>query len=333
MGIYRRGKTYWFNVKFQRKRIQGTLETNDKRLAEKVYEKVLGEIVEGTYFEKNRIRTTTIDEMIEKYLSEHAKSRDHRTSGYLLKHFSGIKLSQITTPEIQQYRNKRLKKVKPATLYQELAFMRRMFNVAIREWEWLSDNPVSRLSFGVGNKNARTRWLSDEEEKRLLEIADKPYWLRSLIVFALHTGMRKSEILNLKWKDVDLKRKVLTVVKSKNDALRTLPVNETLFDELCIIRSLKVRDFSGHVFPVSYNSLRHSFDNAVKDAEIVDFRFHDLRHTFASKLVQNGVDLYRVKELLGHKSIQMTMRYAHLYPESLRSSVDVLCTKKAYAQG
>ncbi len=324
MGLYRRGKTYWFNVKFRSKRIQGSLETNDKRLAEKVYEKVLGEIVDGTYFERHRVRTTTIDEMIEKYLKDYAKSRDHRTAGYVLKFFSGMRLLQITTPIIQKYRVMRLKKVKPATVYLELAFMRRMYNVAIREWEWLSDNPVSRLSFGVGNSNARDRWLTDVEEKSLLENADRPYWLRSLVVFALHTGMRKSEILDLKWRDVDLKRKVLTVVKSKNSSKRTLPLNETLFEELCKVRQSKVMDFSGRVFPVSYNSLRHAFDKAVDEAGIEDFRFHDLRHSFATRLVQNGVDLYKVKELLGHKTISMTMRYAHHYPESLRSSVNVL---------
>jgi len=129
MGIYLRGNTYWFNVKFSTKRIQGSLETNDKRLAEKVYEKVIGEIVDGTYFEKNRVRTTTIDEMIEKYLKDYAKSRDPRTARYLLKFFSGMKLSQITTPLIHKYRMMRLKKVKPATVYQDLALMRRMFNL------------------------------------------------------------------------------------------------------------------------------------------------------------------------------------------------------------
>lgn len=92
--------------------------------------------------------------------------------------------------------------------------------VAIREWEWLRDNPVSRLSFSVGNKNARDRWLSDEEEKDLMKAATNPWWLRNFLIVALHTGMRKGEILNLKWKNVDFKRKTVAVVKSKNDEKR-----------------------------------------------------------------------------------------------------------------
>jgi integrase len=211
--------------------------------------------------------------------------------------------------------------VKPGTVYQELALMRRMFTVAIKEWEWLRDNPVSRLSFSVGNKNARDRWLTIEEEQRLLAHATNPSWLRNLIVFAINTGMRIGEILNLKWQDVDFKRRIVTVIKSKNGEKRALPMSETVCN---ILKGMKVRDISGRVFPVTYRWVRIVFDKATIEARIENLHIHDLRHTFATRLVQKGVDLYRVKELLGHKSISMTMRYAHHYPESLRSSVEVL---------
>jgi site-specific recombinase XerD len=101
-------------------------------------------------------------------------------------------------------------------------------------------------------------------------------------------------------------------------------MSDTLYERLSVLARVKVRDISGRVFAVSGNSLRHAFERVVKDAGIDDFRFHDLRHSFATRLVQNGVDLYKVKELLGHKSISMTMRYAHHCPESLRSSVKIL---------
>ena len=92
------------------------------------------------------------------------------------------------------------------------------------------------------------------------------------------------------------------------------------------LRTIKVRDISGRVFPIAESSLRKPFGKALEKAEIKNFHFHDLRHTFATRLVQNGVDLYKVQKLLGHKTIAMTMRYAHHYPESLRSSVEVLDT-------
>lgn len=321
MGLYRRGKIYWYSITCDGRRVQASTGTSNKRLAEKIYAKVLHDIHEGMYFEQARIRQITFDEMVEKYLAQYEKQRDKYTVKPLMRFFSGLTLDRITTPLVNDYRIMRLKKVKPATVYQELALMRRMFNVAIREWDWLRDNPVSRLSFSIGNKNARDRWLTGEEEQALLKFATNPWWLRPLLITALHTGMRKGEILNLKWSDVDFKRRCLTVQKSKNGTKRTIPMSNTLFKTL---EEIKVRDITGRVFPISDRSLRAAFGKVIEKSGIEDFRFHDLRHTFATRLVQNGVDLYKVKELLGHKTIAMTMRYAHHYPESLRSSVEVL---------
>lgn len=322
MGLYRRGKTYWFSFQYESdKRIHKSLKTMSKRVAEKRASKIENDIVEGSFFETAKLKKITFDEMAKKYLLAHEKQRDARTVKYLKALFAGYKLSQITSSVVADYMAKRLKKVKLATVYQELALLRRMFNVAIREWEWLRDNPVSRLSFSVGNKNARDRWLSDDEEKSLMQAATNPWWFRNFVIVALHTGMRKGEILNLKWKDVDFKRRILTVVKSKNGEKRSIPMSMTLFETL---GSIKVRDISGRVFPLSGWSVRKAFDKAVEKAQIENFRLHDCRHTFATRLVQNGVDLYKVKELLGHKTLAMTMRYAHHYPESLRSSVELL---------
>ncbi|OPY64295.1 MAG: Tyrosine recombinase XerC [Syntrophorhabdaceae bacterium PtaU1.Bin034] len=135
--------------------------------------------------------------------------------------------------------------------------------------------------------------------------------------------MRRGEILNLTWKDIDFKRNLIRVERSKNGEKRSVPMSQTLQETL---KEIRIRDISGRVFPMAVRSLRAAYAQVLERAEIMDFRFHDLRHTFATKLVQNGVDLYKVKELLGHKTISMTMRYAHHYPESLRSSVEVLDT-------
>lgn len=327
MGLYRRGNNFWFSIQHEGgKRIHKSLKTNNKRLAEKRYSQILSEIVEGSFFESAKRKKITFEEMTAKYLKEHEKQRDRRTVKYLKKYFSGYKLSQITSSVIAEYKASRLKKVKPATVYQELALMRRMFNVAIREWEWLKDNPVSKISFSVGTTNARDRWLSDDEEESLMKAATSPWWFRNFLVVALHTGMRRGEILNLLWKHVDLKRRIITVVKSKNGEKRTIPMSNTLYQ---ILTNIQIRDISGRVFPLSGWSVRQAFDKAIEKSGIKNFRLHDCRHTFATRLVQNGVDLYKVKELLGHKTLAMTMRYAHHYPESLRSSVELLdkCNK------
>lgn len=321
MGLYRRGKFYWFTITYQGKRIQESLKTDNRRLAEKLYAKVLTDIVEGRYFESVKAKNITFAEMTDKYMKRYQKSRDATSLNRLLPVFGNLAIADITTEAVSDYMDERLKIVKPATVYQELALMRRMFNVARRQWKWVKDNPVADLSFSVGNSNARDKWLTTEEEKKLLNTATNPKWLRNLLVVALHTGMRRGEILNLIWQNVDFKRRVIRIIKTKNGEKRTIPMSSTVFN---VLKNITVRDISGRVFPISGSSVRHAFDKTVAKTCIEDFCFHDLRHTFATRLVQNGVDLYKVKELLGHKTIAMTMRYAHHYPESLRSSIEVL---------
>ena len=328
MGLYRRGKFFWFTITYQGTRIQESLKTDNKRLAEKLYAKVLTDIVEGRYFDSVKAKNTPFAEMTDKYMKRYEKSRDKTSLNRLLPVFGNLTVADITTEKVSDYMDERLDIVKPATVYQELALMRRMYNVAIKEWGWLRDNPVSRLSFSVGNSNARDRWLRTEEEKMLLSSATNPKWLKNLVVVALHTGMRRGEILRLKWQNADFKRRAVRVVKSKNGEKRAIPMSQTLFN---VLKSITVKDVSGRVFPISASSVRHAFDKVMERACIEDFHFHDLRHTFATRLVQNGVDIYKVKELLGHKTIAMTMRYAHHCPDSLRSSVEILdkCYKSA----
>ena len=316
MGLYRRGTTYWFTVTYDGRRIQESLQTDNKKLAEKIYARKLVDIVEGHHFEATAARTTTFDEMVEKYLSKHAHSRDVYTKKPLLDFFGGMMLSQITTPLVADYQDERIEEVKEATVYQELSLLRRMFNLARKRWKWVRENPVSDgdLSFSVGNRNARDRWLTMEEEQTLLQKATNPVWLRSLLVTALHTGMRRGELLALTWKDIDFPKRLVRVERSKNGEKRSIPMSQTLYETL---KAVKVRVISGPLFPIAVRSLRAAYDEALAKAEITDFHFHDLRHTFATRLVQNGVDLYKVQKLLGHKNIAMTQRYAHHYPESL----------------
>ena len=176
-------------------------------------------------------------------------------------------------------------------------------------------------------RNRRDRWLSTGEEERLLQVA-RP-WLKDIVLFALNTGMRMGEIRELTWEGVDLFRKTVTVFRSKNGERRTIPINSLVLDVLK--RKAKVRSVkSDYVFPsdtytlLDDSHLRRAFRGAMKLCRIENFHFHDLRHTFATRLVQAGIDLYKVQCLLGHKSPIMTQRYAHHYPESLREGVEML---------
>ena len=175
--------------------------------------------------------------------------------------------------------------------------------------------------------NTRDRWLTLEEEYRLLQAALP--WLRELLVFAIHTGMRMGEIVSLTWAGVDLTRRSITVFRSKNGERRTIPANQTVLDLLGKRQAIRqsVTDLVFHSqtgTPLDGSNIRRCLNSALKTAKVHDLHFHDLRHTFATRMVQAGVDLYKVQRLLGHKSPVMTQRYAHHYPESLRDGVEVL---------
>lgn len=332
MGLYRRHKVWWMNFTYKGQQVRRSTDTTDRRLAETILAKVTVDLIEGRYFEKREEEERTFKELMERYTREHvARQLSKRAfAGYtknLLPFFAQYRLADITPKLIVQYKGKRYADgVAPATINRELACMKKAFNLAIREWEWCRENPVSRVSMEKEN-NKRDRWLSCGEEDALLSAATP--WLREVLVFALNTGMRMGEIRELTWEGVDLFRRTVTVFRSKNGERRTIPINQVVLDLLkarAKVRSLKTDFvFCSHTFTQLDDShLRRAFRSAVKDAEIQDLHFHDLRHTFATRLVQSGVDLYKVQCLLGHKTHIMTQRYAHHYPESLRDGVEIL---------
>lgn len=332
MGLVKRGDVWWMYFTYQGQQVRKSTGTVDRRLADAILSKVKVQIVEGQYFEKAVAQSHTFTELMDRYEQEHVlrKLRHRGVKGYMnnLRAFFGDRtLADITPKLIVAYKNKRYEDGKaPATINRELANLKKAFNLALREWEWCHQNPVTRVSMEKEN-NKRDRWLSEEEESRLLT-ACAP-WLHDLVTFALHTGMRMGEILELAWRGVDFTRRTVTVMRSKNGERRTIPVNETVLrvlKEKAKVRSL-ASDlvFCSKAFtPMESGHLRRSFRLALIKAKIEEFHFHDLRHTFATRLVQAGIDLYKVQQLLGHKSPIMTQRYAHHYPESLRDGVEIL---------
>ena len=179
---------------------------------------------------------------------------------------------------------------------------------------------VAELKIKIGKRPpARIRYLTDEEAKRLLNNCQKSE-LKLLIKMALMTGMRKSEMLNLIWQNIDLKAKLIHIEESKNGERRSIPISDSLLDEL---KAIEEKPSNERVFK-DVKSLHYQFKILLKVSAIKNFHFHDLRHTFASWLAIKGVSLYTIKELLGHKSILMTQRYAHLSPDSRQNAVNMI---------
>ena len=213
----------------------------------------------------------------------------------------------------------------PATLNKEPSFLRHVFEMAV-VWEWLSANPAARIP-REKVKNRMERWLTEEEEEKLLNAC--PEWLRDMVIFSLNTGFRQNEMLSLTWNQVDLNRKAILFWEQKNNGRDTVPINEKAADLLKKI--WKVRSLSStHVFltsngtPFIARNLVRSFSIALEKAGIENFRWHDLRHTFATRLIHAGVDLYTVQRLGRWRSLSMVMRYAHHSVESLRTGMEAV---------
>jgi integrase len=204
----------------------------------------------------------------------------------------------------------------PTTVVRYLASLSHAFSVAVKDWEWMQENPVLKIS-KPKISNERTRFLSDEERARLIKACQKSKskGLYPVVILALSTGMRRGEILNLRWSDVDLDRGAILLQTTKNGERRFIPLVGIALD---LLKSRHANQSTNSlVFPAPHSpskpiDIRSAWDTALKKTGIFNFRFHDLRHTAASYLAMNQASLLEIGTLLGHKTVQMTKRYAHL---------------------
>ena len=333
MGLFKRNKVWWMSFAYHGRQVRRTTGTTDRRLAEGILGKVKVKLIEGEHFDVLEEQERTVAEMLERYAQERALRgnavgvrRDRGVLKHLLPVFGSTVLAQVSPKSIAAYRTQRqLEKAKPATIVKELGLLKAAFNVAIREWEWCRDNPVRRVSMGRVN-NARVRYVDDVTLERIGFAC--PAWLRPIVVVARYTGMRRENLVTLTWSHVDLTRRVVVLEHTKNGDRLGIPLCEPAAKVLEALGRGK-RGSDGRVFvsadgePITGDAVGMAFARACRQAGVTDFRFHDLRHTFASMLVQRGVDLYRVQRLLGHRDGRMTQRYAHLAPENLRDAVQV----------
>lgn len=213
-----------------------------------------------------------------------------------------------------------VRRISPATVNRYLAVLSHALGVAVKEWGWLDDNPMRKVRKRPEPKG-RVRFLDDDERGRLLEACKAgPSWLEPVVTLALATGMRQGEILGLRWPDVDLDRKRLVLHDTKNGERRAVHLGGASLDVLK--RWSKVRRLdTDRVFPETAG-FHHRWWEALERAGLDDFRFHDLRHTAASYLAMNGATLSELAAVLGHKTLAMVKRYAHLSESHVAGVVD-----------
>jgi integrase len=268
----------------------------------------------------NKPKNLSFSEFIEKYYTPHYQSlksakQMKRMVNFYLKAFHGKTLRAIQPAEIEQLITTHTIGRTPRTRDHYLAIIRKVFNYAL-ELELLERSPVKMKELKVDN--SRHRFLSDDEAKRLLEECQKSPSKRlyPMVLIALHTGMRLGEIISLKRENIIDGRIYLQSTHTKNSKVKIIPLNATL-KEFITEYLCTHKDFA-------FGECRYAFNQAVKRAGIIDFRFHDLRHTFASKLKAKNVNDGVIQKLMGLETPAMVQRYAHLAPDSVLNAIEVV---------
>jgi integrase len=326
MATYKRGENWYIDFTFKGQRIRESIGPSRKD-AEKVIAKQNPEIVENKYLDiRKEPEPIKFYDFAKEYLAwsktnKKPSSYDREISSMrrLDREFGGKVFQEITTWQIEKWKAKRKEEVKPATVNHELALLKHMY---IKEVEWgkCRENPAKKVRLLKGEVK-RVRYLMPDKVQTLL--SNCVDHLRPIVTVALHTGMRKGELLGLRWDQVNFDQGIITLLDTKNHERRDVPINETVKATLKgIARKGDYVFCNGEEKP--FGRVHRSFHTALKKSGIEDFKFHDLRHCFASALVMAGEDLYTVAELLGHKSLEMTKRYAHLSPKFKKRAVNVL---------
>ena len=250
-------------------------------------------------------------------------------------------LPEITAQRIAQYdrdrvseKSKRGRSVTPSTINRELAVLRHLLRLA-EEWGYVEKVPRIRMA---PEPEGRLRFLSEDELVRLLAAceakASKSPVLLPIVTVAVNTGMRRGEVLGLVWERVDFARGVLRLEQTKSGGRREIPMNAAVDQALAGLAGPKLE---GLVFRKGdgskWGSIRTAFERACREAKIEDFRFHDLRHTFVSHFMMSTGDLPALQKILGHATLAMTMRYAHLAQAHLRKAMDALSFSTSSAHG
>jgi integrase len=306
-----------------------------KRKAMEVLRKIEGDIVNET-FNLPVNQKMSFRELADYWLENHSKVNNvpyqykknmERIDVHLVPFFGNRDIRNVTPRMIDEYKQSRLDVIKPATINRTLAILRKMFNDAVR-WGFLASSPMKTIRQLHEAEKGFNYYDEDEVRSFLPNCSDDFY---QIACCAVYTGMRKGEMLALEWGDVDLERKLIRVERSgqgstKSKKVRYVPINSGL---LKVLRNLKSRKEGKLVFPDEKGKMRSTnfrweMRKAAYVAGLKTIRFHDLRHTFASNYVIKGGNIVSLKRILGHSTVNMTMRYAHLSPNFMAQEIEAL---------
>jgi integrase len=342
MSVRKRGDYWWYDFRcnLHKTRHRGSLrEARTKAQAEQAEANKRLECFGVAYGSAQR-QTPKLGEFIDKTYMTWAKTNkkswrdDELICNVIKAHFKGKRLDEISPMDVERF--KKVRRETPtrhdeprsaATVNRELTVLSRVLALAVDAGH-VDENPCRRVK-RFKEDNERVRFLTDDEETRLMKQIGDRELLRSVVIFALNTGLRRGEIFGLRWTEVDWSRNFIHVINTKTGKSRIVPLNEAT---RAVLRQQQGKSQSEFVFVsprtgTRLRSLRNGFEKACEDAKVFNFHFHDLRHTFASRLADVGVDAFTIAELLGHSTLEMTKRYTHATDERKARAVAALTQK------
>ena len=302
------------------------------------------EIYEGKYNPVKKLFSEFVDEIFLPWSTANKRSyREDDQRSVTLKNFFGEKhLRDIKPMMIEKFKRERLatptkhdteerpRPRTPASVNRDLACLSKILSMAFDN-ELIDSNPMRRVRL-LKENGSRERFITaDEEVKLFAKLTGRRDHIRSVVTVALNTGMRRGEILDLQWEHVNFIARTIFIARSKTGKTRTIPMNDIVFEELKALKQdAGTRDFVFSVSKTGVNidSIKTGWRNACAAAGLVDLRFHDTRHTFATRLRANGVHEWDIRDLLGHTTTRMTSVYTHQTPANLRQAVTTLGQSK-----
>lgn len=327
MPLFKRGNTWWIDVVYPNgKRIRRTTGTEDKALAQEFHDSLKAELWRVSKL-GDRPRRTWNDAVV-RWLKEQAHKATIKTDKIHLRwldpHLTGKNLETISRSMIDKITEARLaEEVSNATVNRMLEVLRAILRRCVNEWDWMDKAPRVRM---LKEPTRRIRYLNREEANNL--IAELPEHLADMVAFSLATGLRRSNVTGLQWAQVDLKRRIAWIHADQAKARKAIPVPLNRVAVEIILKNLgkhQTNVFSYRGNPVTQVSTK-AWYAALERAGIQDFRWHDLRHTWASWHVQQGTPLFALQEMGGWESPEMVRRYAHLAADHLSPYAERLCS-------
>jgi integrase len=333
-----RGKIWHYDITIDNIRYRGSCQTEDKNEAEKIASAIKTDIIRNKHDIPTKINYNdyNFNELWEMYIqsqviSERAIERKITARKHFVQ-FNNKSIGSITRTDIENYqlkrkleiiamprnRNKREQEISFRTVNIETSILHNFFEFCINK-ELIDKNPAEKIT--QLNELSRLKTLSDTDIQKLINGATNKL-TRDLITFLIYTGCRKGEALNLKWDDVDLQNDVIAIKGTKTRYDRYIPISKPLKELLSHIEKHQDCLYVFNRNGAKLTNFKRSFHTACRNAGIKDLRIHDLRHVFASTLTMNDVSLYKTGILLGHRTPNMTQRYAHLKPSSLKKEIE-----------